>query len=86
MGTKFVMFAKTGAWTATREYKERVARHKEHEIEVEKDGITYKTIEDYEQREEDEKFLLLKGYKEALERVTRYEAGDTSVYTGEKNE
>ncbi len=67
-----------------REYMQRSARFRSHEIETTDNisGITYRTIEDYDEREEDEKFLLLDKYAECLERLTRHEAGDTSVYTG----
>lgn len=65
-----------------REYTQRNNRYKSNEIEVTAHGITYKTIRDYPERAEDEQFLILDKYKEALERMTRYEAGDTSVYTG----
>lgn len=65
-----------------REYTQRNNRYKSNEIEVIDNGITYKTIRDYPERLEDEQFLILDKYKECLERMTRYEAGDTSVYTG----
>lgn len=64
------------------EYDERSRRYRENEIEVVEGGITYRTIDDYPEREEDEQFLLLDKYKDCLERMTRYEAGDTSVYHG----
>ena len=65
------------------EYNERNARFREHEVErVDASGIVFRTIEDYPERAEDEEFLLLDKYAESLERITRYEAGDTSVYTG----
>lgn len=65
-----------------REYLERSERFKSNEIDITRAGITYKTIRDYPEREEDEKFLLLDGYKSAIERMTRFDAGDTSVYSG----
>lgn len=64
-----------------REYLERSERFRENEIEVTSGGITYRTIGDYPEREEDERFLLLDGYKSALERMSRFDAGDTSVYS-----
>lgn len=65
-----------------KEFTERNDRYKEHEIEITRNGITYRTIEDYAEKKDDEQFLLLDKYKECLERMTRYEAGDTSVYQG----
>lgn len=65
-----------------REYLERSERFKSNEIDTTSGGITYRTIRDYPEREDDEKFLLLDGYKSALERMTRFDAGDTSVYNG----
>ncbi len=77
------MYAKFyGDGNYQKEFEERNRRYKNHEIEMAAAGITYKTIEDYPEKEDDEKFLLLDKYKEALERKTRYEAGDTAVYTG----
>ena len=68
------------------EYDERAARFREHEVEmVMEDGTVYRTIEDYEQRAEDEKFLLLEDYKDALERMTKDEAG-LDVYHGTPEE
>lgn len=68
------------------EYKERVERHRQNEIEISENGITFRTIQDYPEKEEDEKFLLLENYKTALERKTKYENGDTSVYVGNDEE
>lgn len=65
-----------------KEYSDRSKRFREHEIERTEGTITYKTIEDYPEREDDEKFLLLDKYSECLERMSRYEAGDISVYQG----
>ncbi len=64
------------------EYDERASRFRQHEIETTNGSITYRTIEDYPEKEEDEKFLILGEYQKALERMTKYEAGDTSVYSG----
>ena len=68
------------------EYDERAARFREHEVEIIMEGdIVYRTIEDYEERAADEKFLLLEGYKDALERMTKDEAG-LDVYHGTPEE
>lgn len=64
------------------EYLERSERFKSNEVEVTSGGITYRTVNDYPEKEDDEKFLLLDGYQAALERMTRFDAGDTSVYNG----
>ena len=69
-----------------REYSLRAERYRRNEMETTENGITYRTIAYYPEQEEDEKFLLLDKYKECLERVTRYRAGDTSVYSGTPNE
>lgn len=63
-------------------YNEISQRYRDNEIEVTQNGITYRTIRDYAEREDDERFLILGEYKNALERMTKYEAGDKSVYTG----
>lgn len=63
-------------------YDEVAARYRENEVEVTNGGITYKTVQDYAEREDDEKFLILGEYKNSLERMSKYEAGDTSVYSG----
>ena len=69
------------------EYEERNARFREHEVErVDSSGRVYRVIEDYAEREEDERFLLLDKYSEALERMTKYESGDTSVYQGTQDQ
>lgn len=68
------------------EYDARNTRFRSHEIEITNNGITYKTVEDYPEREEDENFLILGEYKDALERMTKYEAGDTSVYSGDPDQ
>ena len=69
------------------EYEERNARFRDHEVErIDSNGRTYRVIEDYAEREEDEKFLLLDKYSDALERMTKYEAGDTSVYQGTQDQ
>ena len=49
------------------EYDIRNIRFREHEIEVTNNGITYRTIEDYPEKQQDEEFLLLDKYKECLE-------------------
>lgn len=64
------------------EYMERSKRFRSHETDASNGSITYRTIEDYPEREADEQFLLLDKYSECLERMTKYEAGDTSVYSG----
>lgn len=69
-----------------KEYLERNKRFKAHEMEHTSGGITYRKIDDYAEKEEDEKFLLLDKYSECLERMTRYQAGDTSVYQGNATE
>lgn len=65
-----------------RRYDEISARYRENEIEVTNAGITYRTVQDYAERENDEKFLILGEYKNSLERMSKYDAGDTSVYSG----
>ncbi len=67
------------------EYKIRSERFKSNEAEVTTGGTTYRTINDYAERAEDEAFLFLDGYKKALERSTKFEAGDISVYSGYSN-
>lgn len=62
------------------EYKIRSERFKANETDVTTGGTTYRTINNYAERAEDEAFLFLDGYKNALERSTKFEAGDTSVY------
>ena len=69
-----------------REYLERSKRFKSHEITRTSRGISYKTLDNYPERAEDEKFLLLDKYKETLERVSKYEAGDRTVYSGTPNQ
>lgn len=68
------------------EYRERAERHRLHETEISENGINFKTIKDYPEKEEDEKFLLLEDYKPALERKTKYENGDNSIYVGNADE
>lgn len=63
-------------------YSEIAQRYRENEVEVTNGGITYRTVQDYAEKEDDEKFLILGEYKNSLERMTKYEAGDTSVYSG----
>lgn len=74
-----------------KEYEERIVRFKSHivqkdfEFEDETDrwklkSGTYRTIEDYPEKEEDEKFLQLEDYKYRLERLSKAEAGDLSYY------
>lgn len=65
-----------------KKYNEVAERFKNNEVEVTKNGITYKTIQDYLEKEDDERFLLLDEYKNSLERMSKYDAGDTSVYIG----
>ncbi len=72
-----------------REYAKRAKRYFSHVDDVEGyDDLDfeYQTVRQYGEREEDEKFLLLDRYKECLERSTRYESGDTSVYKGTPEE
>lgn len=64
------------------EYKVRAERYRANEVEATDGGYSYKTIADYAEKEEDERFLILGEYKERLERMSRYQAGDTTVYTG----
>lgn len=64
------------------EYQERSARYRQHEEESTINGYTYRTVGYYAEREEDEQFLLLDKYRERLERLSRYEAGDITVYSG----
>lgn len=63
-------------------YNQIAARYRANEVEVTNGGYKYKTIQDYAERQEDEKFLILGEYKNSLERMSKYEAGDTSVYSG----
>lgn len=67
-----------------REYHERSERYRSHEARkrIRGTNIIFRTVDNYPEREEDERFLLLDKYRESLERVTRYESGDTSVYSG----
>ena len=69
-----------------KEYQERAKRHRLHEIEISENGINFKTIEDYPEKEDDEKFLLLEDYKLSLERKTKYENGDNNIYVGNDEE
>ncbi len=71
------------------EYEERMEYYKSHIKEAEfeyrdEDGKmqvgTYKYVEPYEGMEDDEEFLQLEEYALRLERSTKYEAGDHSVY------
>ena len=82
------MFAKYyGDRDYQEEYEERNERFREHEIEqTDPSGRVYRIIEDYPEREEDEQFLLLDKYSDALERMTKYEAGDHSVYQGTQDQ
>ena len=67
-------------------YDEVAARYRAHEHDVVLEGdVTYRTVEDYPERLEDEQFLLLEGYKDALERMTKDQAG-IEVYTGTPEE
>lgn len=65
-----------------RRYDEIAQRYRDNEIEVTDNGITYRTVQDYAEREDDEKFLILGEYKNALERMTKYEAGANNIYLG----
>lgn len=65
-----------------RRYDEIAQRYRNNEIEVTDSGITYRTVQDYAEREEDEKFLILGEYKNALERMSKYEAGANNIYKG----
>ena len=65
-----------------REYLERSRRFKSHRVTRNDGRYDYETIEDYAEKEDDEKFLLLDKYAECLERMTRYQNGDHSVYRG----
>lgn len=65
-----------------RKYDEIATRYRANEIEVSNGTTTYRTVQDYAEREDDEKFLILGEYKNSLERMTKYEAGDTSIYSG----
>lgn len=40
----------------------------------------FKTVEDYDEKEYDENFLQLEEFKEKLERLTKYQAGDKLIY------
>ena len=82
------MFAKFyGDSEYEKEYKTRLERYKANEIAIKRRGVViYKTIKDYPERDEDEKFLLLDGYREALERTTKHMAGKSSVYYGTPEE
>ncbi len=74
-----------------KEYEMRIARFKSHiverdfEFEDEDDYWRlkkgkYKTIEDYPEKEEDERFLQLEDYQYRLERLSKAEAGDLTQY------
>lgn len=65
-----------------RRYDEIAQRYRNNEIEVTDSGITYRTVQDYAEREDDEKFLILGEYKNALERMSKYEAGANNIYKG----
>ena len=65
-----------------RRYDEIAQRYRNNEIEVTDSGITYRTVQDYAEREDDEKFLILGEYKNALERMTKYESGANNIYLG----
>ena len=82
------MFAKFyGDPEYEKEYKTRLERYKANETAIKRRGVViYKTIKDYPERDEDEKFLLLDGYREALERTTKHMAGKSSVYYGTPEE
>lgn len=78
-----------GNRTRGKEYAMAMQTLKNHIVEKEfefkdKDGKTvkgiYETVEDYSGREEDLKFMQLEEYVERLERLTKAEAGDLSVY------
>ena len=70
-----------------REYRQRSERFKSHQIVRQSvSGIRYLSIDNYPERAEDEKFLQLEQYRAALERVTKYQGGDTSVYSGTPEE
>ena len=71
------------------EYAERMEYFKDHIVTKEftfigEDGKkhkgTYKTVKPYEGMENDQEFLQLEEYIERLERSTKYEAGDKTVY------
>lgn len=82
------MFAKFyGNPEYEKEYKIRLERYKANETVIKRRGVViYKTIKDYPERDEDEKFLLLDGYREALERTTKHMSGKSSVYYGTPEE
>ncbi len=69
-----------------RDYQERyrvaASRFRQNEVEVTQNGVTYRTVQDYPERAQDEEFLILDDYKNALERTTKFEAGAAGVYTG----
>ena len=65
-----------------RRYDEIAARFRANEVEVTDAGITYRTVQDYAEREDDENFLILGEYKNALERMSKYEAGANNIYLG----
>ena len=68
------------------EYDERAARYRDAEGEaIDENGVTYRTVRDYEQRAADEEFLLLDKYKDCLERMSKDEAG-IEVYHGTPEE
>lgn len=72
-----------------REYQKRIKRFKSHIVdkEFEYEGANgeiltgiCKTIEDYPEKAKDSEFLQLQDYAYKLERLSRAEAGDTSMY------
>lgn len=72
-----------------KQYIIRMRRFKSHIVDREfeyenQDGekvkTTYKTVEEYPEKAKDEKFLKLEDYAYKLERLSRAEAGDISLY------
>lgn len=72
-----------------KEYRKRIKRFKSHIVDnnfeyVDESGKKqqgkYKTIEDYPEKQEDEKFLQLEDYAFKLERLSRAEVGDIELY------
>ncbi len=67
-----------------KEYKKRIKRFKSHiierNIESPNGTIKYYCVEDYPEYKEDARFLQLQEYSARLERLSRAEAGDDSLY------
>lgn len=63
-----------------KEYHKRMKRYKSHIVDKNENGISYKTVEDYPEKDRDERFLQLEEFDFRLERLSRSEVGDYSLY------